>query len=177
MSAYNRPHIYDIASDLLLKGTEPPGLDAILRRRVVSQLEFDAHLEQLPDAGNGITLNWDKRDSAGHPVMRFKYAFSEYEKAGFAHIRGIFRKVVKVLDAGLVAINGPFAHHHLMGMTRMGNDAKTSVLDRWCRTHEHKNLFVISSSAFPTGGAANPTLTIAALAIRAAEEIERQLKA
>lgn len=48
--------------------------------------------------------------------------------------------------------------------------------DAQCRTHDHKNLFVISSSVFPTGGAANPTLTIAALALRAGDEIVRQLK-
>lgn len=177
MAIYNRPHISDITHELLLAGMEPPVLDAELKNRAVAQLEADSHMEQLPDEYNGITLDWSRRDSAGQPKIRMTCRFGEYEKAGFAFTREILRKMTRALGARIVAIEGPFAHHHLMGMTRMGNDPKTSVTDAQCRTHDHKNLFIVSSSVFPTGGCANPTLTIAALAIRAAEEIARQLKA
>jgi choline dehydrogenase-like flavoprotein len=176
MAVYNRPHIDDITRELLVKGTEPPSLDKELRHRVIRQLEIDTHVDQLPDINNALSLNWNKHDSAGHPVMKMHYSYSDYEQAGFAHSRSIFKKMVKALKADVVHTSEPFAHHHLMGTTRMGNDPKTSVVDAQCRSHDHKNLFVISSSVFPTGGAANPTLTIAALALRAGEEILRQLK-
>jgi choline dehydrogenase-like flavoprotein len=63
-----------------------------------------------------------------------------------------------------------------MGTTIMGNDPKSSVVDKECRAHDHSNLFILGSSVFPTGSTANPTSTVAALALRAAETIKRQLR-
>jgi choline dehydrogenase-like flavoprotein len=60
-----------------------------------------------------------------------------------------------------------------MGTTRMGESASTSVVDRDCRVHGYANLFVAGSSVFPTGGYANPTLTIVALALRLAETLAK----
>ena len=64
---------------------------------------------------------------------------------------------------------------HVMGTTRMGRDAKSAVVDADLRTFDHANLFLEGSAVFPTGGAANPTLTIAALALRSVEPIKRTL--
>lgn len=176
IAVYNRPHLNDIARELLLEGLEPPTLDAELKRRAVSQLEADSHMEQLPDEANGITLDWTKQDRAGQPVIRLHYSIGDYEKAGIAHTRGMFDKMMAAMGAKMISVSEPFAHHHLMGMTMMGSDPKTSVVDAQCRAHDHKNLFVISSSVFPTGGCANPTLTIAALSLRAADSIKKQLE-
>lgn len=60
---------------------------------------------------------------------------------------------------------------HIMGTTRMGNSRSTSVVDRDCRVHGYDNLYVAGSSVFPTGGYANPTLTIVALALRLADTL------
>lgn len=60
---------------------------------------------------------------------------------------------------------------HLMGTTRMGATPSNSVVDPDCRVHGYGNLFVAGSSVFPTGGYANPTLTIVALALRLADTI------
>ena len=64
---------------------------------------------------------------------------------------------------------------HLMGTCRMGTDPRTSVVDAELRAHDHHNLFVVGSAVFPTGGASNPTLTIAALALRAVQAIQQTL--
>ena len=64
----------------------------------------------------------------------------------------------------------PGGHH--LGTTRMGTDPATSVVDADCRTHELDNLYVAGSSVFPTGGEANPTLTIVALAHRLADTLK-----
>jgi choline dehydrogenase-like flavoprotein len=64
---------------------------------------------------------------------------------------------------------------HLMGTYRMGRDPKTSVVDADLRAHDHPNLFLLGSGVFPTGAASNPTLTIAALALRAVDAIRRAL--
>jgi choline dehydrogenase-like flavoprotein len=62
-----------------------------------------------------------------------------------------------------------------MGTTRMGSDPTESVVDARLRTHDVSNLSVASSATFPTGGAMNPTLTIAALALKCAEHVDEAL--
>jgi choline dehydrogenase-like flavoprotein len=66
------------------------------------------------------------------------------------------------------------ANHH-MGTTRMGSDVKTSVVDARCRVHGYDNLYVGSSSVFPTGGFSNPTLTVIALCLRISDELKQNL--
>lgn len=65
----------------------------------------------------------------------------------------------------------PGGHH--LGTTRMGADPAASVVDADCRTHQVENLYIAGSSVFPTGGEANPTLTIVALAHRLADTLTR----
>jgi glucose dehydrogenase len=60
---------------------------------------------------------------------------------------------------------------HVMGTYRMGDDPKTSVVDSTLRSHDHPNLYLAGSGTFPTVGTANPTLTLSALALRAAKTI------
>ena len=71
------------------------------------------------------------------------------------------------------ASTGPAFHH--MGTHRMGADPGESVVDADCRTHDLDNCWIASSSVFPTSGAMNPTLTIAALALRVADDVEARL--
>jgi choline dehydrogenase-like flavoprotein len=63
---------------------------------------------------------------------------------------------------------------HQCGTARMGNNPKTSVVDRFCRAHDHSNLFITDASVLPTSAAVNPALTVAALSIRAAHHIISQ---
>ena len=58
----------------------------------------------------------------------------------------------------------------------MGNDPKTSVLNKWCQAHEVDNLFVVDGGPFPTATGANPTLTIMALSWRASEHLLDEAK-
>ena len=60
---------------------------------------------------------------------------------------------------------------HLLGTCRMGDDARTSVVDKYHRTHDVPNLFLCDGSSFVTSGRGQPTMTIMALAFRAAEHI------
>ncbi len=66
-----------------------------------------------------------------------------------------------------------FASHEV-GTARMGNDAKTSVLNRFCRSHDVDNLYVVDGSCFVTFPEKNPTLTIMALAVRAARYMKNE---
>ena len=84
-------------------------------------------------------------------------------------------------EEAFARINATQIHHnpddqfqgagHVMGTARMGRDAKSAVVDADLRSFDHPNLFIEGSAVFPTGGAANPTLTIAALALRSVDAI------
>jgi choline dehydrogenase-like flavoprotein len=176
ISIEHHPYFHETADDLINKGVEPPRLDSDIKDALARTVELHMGLEQLPDAKNGITLNWDKRDRAGQPLMRHYYALGDYETAGFAFASETFKRIAATLKAEVISISGPNPQFHLMGMTRMGTDPKLSVTDSFGRCHDHRNLFIASSSLFPSSACVNPTLTIAALALRTAEEIARQLK-
>ena len=175
LSVEHMPRIHETADKLLQNHAEPPELDEGIRDTVARLVEMNMGVEQLPDPKNGISLNWDKRDRAGQPLMRLYYSFGEYEQAGFDFARKTFDDIAKTLKAEIVTVGGPWPQYHLMGMTRMGEDPRTSVADTFGRSHDHKNLFILSSSLFPSGSAVNPTLTLAALCLRSAHEIARQL--
>ncbi|HXG97455.1 MAG TPA: GMC family oxidoreductase, partial [Gemmatimonadales bacterium] len=81
-----------------------------------------------------------------------------------------------LIAAGAQKITGDFSDPgtqgpHLLGTCRMGNDPKTSVVDRDHRTHDVPNLFLVDGSSFVTSGRGQPTMTIQALAFRAGEHI------
>jgi choline dehydrogenase-like flavoprotein len=76
-----------------------------------------------------------------------------------------------VVSDDLSSFPGSESWHH-MGTTRMSADPKTGVVDKNCRVHGVDNLFIAGSSVFPTGGIANPTLTIVALTLRLADHIK-----
>jgi choline dehydrogenase-like flavoprotein len=67
--------------------------------------------------------------------------------------------------------------YHHMGTTRMHRDSKRGVVDENCRVHGLSNLYIAGPSVFPTGGYANPVLTIVALTLRLADYITQVLRA
>ena len=64
---------------------------------------------------------------------------------------------------------------HQVGTAVFGHDPKKSALDPFCRAHDHENLYVVDGSFFPSSAAVNPSLTIAAQALRVGEQIKKQL--
>jgi choline dehydrogenase-like flavoprotein len=63
---------------------------------------------------------------------------------------------------------------HQCGTTRIGNDPATHVSDPWCRSFDHENLFIVDAGFLPTSAAVNPSLTVAAQALRVADYIRRE---
>lgn len=176
LSVHSHSFLNDIAEGTLAQGNEPPGIDAAIRDEFLRTTELIAAIEQLPAADNALTLDWNDRDSAGQPRMRLHYALGAYAEAGVAHVTTRFEEIGQALGARLRGISKPRTRFHPMGMTRMGADPESSVVDHKCRTHDHPNLFVLGSSTFPTGGCVEPGLTIAALALRSADAIVTQLE-
>ena len=73
-----------------------------------------------------------------------------------------------------VVPNPPGYSIHEVGTCRMGDDPKRSVLNKWCQSHDHKNLFVVDGASFTSSGWQNPTMTILSLSMRAAEHLAEQ---
>jgi choline dehydrogenase-like flavoprotein len=79
-----------------------------------------------------------------------------------------------------VVLSRPFDRRtpsHQCGTARMGKDPTQSVVDIWCRSHDHPNLFITDASVLPTSAAVNPALTVAALSLRAAHHMDQGARA
>jgi len=147
-----------------------------LRDYYTHSMRFMSHLTSLPVATNTVTLDPDHRDRWGRPVfcltytdhpddMKAKHWFQQrtQEMMEAAGATRVWNPPVLPIDGGL----------HLLGTARMGNDPRTSVVDRDHRAHDVPNLFICDGSSFVTSGRGQPTMTIQALAFRAAEHITR----
>jgi choline dehydrogenase-like flavoprotein len=132
------------------------------------------HTTSLPLERNSVALDPVLRDAWGLPALRVTYQEhpDDMKFAGFLQDRA-----ADILDAaGAVKIwKEPLAEYtnspHLLGTCRMGNDPASSVIDRYHRTHDVPNLFLCDGSSLVTSGRGQPTMTIQALAFRAAEHI------
>jgi choline dehydrogenase-like flavoprotein len=168
------------AQELAGKGLRGVALQKALFERTSREIRFGTLTEQLPDPANRVVPDETSRDALGLPRPRIAYRLDQYTLAGLAEAR-------RIHEAAFVRMNATQIRHnqdsefqgagHVIGTTRMGKDARTSVVDADLRAHDHRNLFVVGSGVFPTSGAANPTLTIAALALRSAEAIRQSLTA
>jgi len=144
------------------------------KERRFSQVELALHLEQAPDRDNRVVLGLD-RDDLGLPRAALRWRWTARDQANLDRLRALVAEDLARAGLGRVRFADevpldPAAHHHL-GTTRMHRDPEQGVVDEHCRVHGVANLFVAGSSVFPTGGCANPTLTIVALALRLADHL------
>lgn len=140
--------------------------------------------EDLPYPGNRVDLDPRVRDVRGFPVARLTYRPGPHELAASAHfgprLEGILRQMgaqwTSVATSPGVDYRGSSQSpipdsHHVMGTVRMGRDPATSVVDAYGAMHEFPNLVVADSSVFVTSTGYGPTLTLVALAARAAARV------
>jgi choline dehydrogenase-like flavoprotein len=151
--------------------------------QVTRQVRLSCSVEVAPDPNNRVELSTKKFDGMKLPVPKLTFTPSDYSLRGLMHatktLRDMFKRIgtqdkdiIDPNDSDPKAFDGA---GHVMGTCRMGKDRKASVVNAQCRAHDHGNLFIVGASVFPTVGSPNPTLTLAALALRAAEEIGKQL--
>ncbi len=134
------------------------------------------YCEQLPERGNSVSLNPKARDYFGNPVPHLHYVVGRYEQKALDEGVAVASKIFGALGATDVRRGGMGFAGHLIGTHRMGLDPLTSVVDANLRAHDVPNLYLVGSGCFVTASSSPPTLTIAALAIRAAEHIATQLR-
>ncbi|MEO1576693.1 MAG: GMC family oxidoreductase, partial [Pseudomonadota bacterium] len=128
----------------------------------------------LPVAANGIDLDPELRDKWGRPAVRVTYTDHPDDLAMGTFLQD---RAIEILDAAGATetwrspVEPQTLGVHLLGTCRMGNDPENSVVDRFHRTHDVPNLFLCDGSSFVSSGRGQPTMTIQALAFRAAEHI------
>ncbi|MGK9149304.1 GMC family oxidoreductase [Plantibacter flavus] len=132
--------------------------------------------EDMPQESNRITLNTSLSDKFGLPVPNVHFDDHANDVAMRDH--GYRRAELLYEAVGSVGSHRtpPYPSTHNLGTARMSEKPQDGVVDKWGRTHDVPNLFISDGSVFTTGAAANPTLTIVALAIRQAEYIAEQLR-
>lgn len=166
-----------LATDLIKEGFRGPELVEEMNHRSARMFRFANLIEQMPLAENRVTPAFDKTDGLGVPRPRINYRLDEMTQAGLAEARAVCDQIFDAMGVTFRQhSDSHFGAGHLMGTHRMGSDPAASVVDAEQRTHDHPNLFLLGSGNFPTVGTANPTLTIAALSLWAADTIARQLQ-
>ncbi len=133
------------------------------------------HTTSLPVRTNAVSLDPELKDAWGLPAMRVTFKEHEHDVRMFKYIQQRNRELLTAAGARTlhdVPIgDDPGFTVHLLGTARMGNDPRTSVVDKYHRAHDVKNLFIVDGSSFVTSGRGQPTMTIQALAFRAADHI------
>jgi choline dehydrogenase-like flavoprotein len=128
---------------------------------------------------NHVRINKDKADAWGIPVLHVetKYTDNEYNMAKDAvEVGSAVAEAAgfEVLSKNAIP-NPPGYSIHEVGTCRMGDDPKRSVLNKWCQSHDHKNLFVVDGASFTSAGWQNPTMTILSLSMRASEYLASEM--
>lgn len=132
--------------------------------------------EDMPQSTNRVTLNTDALDQHGLPVPNVNFDDHPNDVAMRAYAWQHAADLYRAVGAVGVTNTPPYPATHNLGTCRMSARPEDGVVDAYGRAHDVPNLFVSDGAVFTTGAAANPTLTIVALAIRQAEHIVEQLK-
>jgi choline dehydrogenase-like flavoprotein len=133
--------------------------------------------EDMPRSGNRITLNPDVKDAFDLPVAHLHVDEHDNDRAMRKHAQGQMSRMYEAIGAKRVILGPTPPATHNLCTARMSADPREGVTNAWGQAHDVKNLFISDGSALTTPGAANPTLTIVALALRQAEYISQQMTA
>ncbi|WP_424004138.1 GMC family oxidoreductase [Haloarcula salina] len=149
-----------------------------LREAYGNSIAMGGLVGQPPRKENRVTLDPSTTDDHGNPVPDIRWSWGERAERSLARTNEIQHAVLDELGVDVSWTVGPEntgpAYHH-MGTTRMGTDPDESVVNPQLRTHDVSNLAIASSSVFVTAGSMNPTLTIAALALKCADHVRERL--
>ena len=160
-------------------------MKADARRYFGSLVDFHARGEMIPNEKSFCELDPEKKDRWGVPVLRFHFAWSDYELKQAAHMQQTFAQIIegmggtvlgKVETDGAKAITAGGSVNHEIGTTRMSATAKEGVTNSFGQTWDVPNVFVTDGGTFVSNPYKNPTLTILALTWRACEQAMAEMK-
>ncbi|MFJ8431491.1 GMC family oxidoreductase [Kitasatospora sp. NPDC094019] len=177
---------------LLRTGARGKDLRQRLGDRLGRQFSLQFELEQPADPANRVTLDHGRPDRLGLPRPALHYDLSGYVRQGMASARAVSDQLFALLGAedhtryeagpdwpGRIEHDGrPYGYRgagHGGGTHIMGDSPDTSVVDQWQRCWDHPNLYAVGCGSMPSLGTSNPSLTMAALALRSADRAHHDL--
>lgn len=144
------------------------------------QINLYAFGECLPYADNRITLDPDKKDQWGRPIITINCEFKENEKKMHQAMIKTGKEMLEAAGFKNIEVSAemsfPGNANHEMGTARMGHDPKTSVLNKYNQLHECPNVFITDGSCMTSSAVQNPSLTYMALTARACDHAVGELK-
>jgi choline dehydrogenase-like flavoprotein len=162
------------------------GLKDDYRRFYGATIGFAGRGESIAREDNYCEIDPTVVDKWGIPVLRFNYTWSDHEIKQAKHMQDTFEQLIHEMGGvplgtkpgadTMYGLENPGRIIHEVGTTRMGNDPKKSVLNKYSQAHDVKNLFVVDGGSFVSQADKNPTWTILALSMRASEYIMSELK-
>ena len=176
---------FDTPINYGLRGLQPgsPRWGALYKKALLEEanhkMTVSCFVTQLPLETNRVDLDPDVKDDWGLPAMRIT---STSHPDDFKNMEFFRQRSIEILQAaGAKKVwssppNDSRGGAHNRGTCRMGNDPKTSVVNKFHRAHDVPNLFIVDGSNLVTGGRNHPTMTIQALAFRAADNIIKAAK-
>ena len=181
-----QPDAYALGgSEKILGGGYGLELKSNLRKIFGCGVSFQGLGEMIPNLNSFCEIDPETIDEWGIPALRFHFKWGEDDIQQARHMRETFREILET--AGGIVITDTTSDPtggmtkggeviHEVGVTRMGNDPKTSALNSHCQAWDCKNLFVADGGPFVSNSDKNPTLTISALGWRTADYISEQVK-
>ncbi len=175
-------YIMGNASRPRMQGNEEIGesLKLSMSEPGIWKISLTAQGECLPYAENRITLNHDKKDKWGRPMVTVNCEFKDNEKAMHEHMAIMAKELLETSGFKNIEIDNPISFpgnaNHEMGSARMGKDPKTSVLNAFNQMHEVPNVFITDGSCMVSSNCVNPSLTYMALTARACDNAIKEMK-
>ncbi len=140
--------------------------------------------EMIPNDGTYAEIDPTRVDQFGIPVLRFHFKWTDNEYKMVDHMERTFKAMLEGVGGKVIprpggpetkiSVGGEIIHE--LGTIRMGNDPAASALNKYCQSHETRNLFVADAAPFVSNPDKNPTLTICALAWRTSEYIAEEMR-
>lgn len=167
----------DLATRMAIsQGYVGEDLEKQIRYIASHMVRLFSHNEVTADPNNRLTLSKTHKDMLGIPHPQIHYKLPAYTVKSCEHTRTVFQQLMDLMGGSHANwTKGYFPQDHPSGSTIMGNNPRNSVVDAECRSHDHENMFIASSAVFPSVGTGNITLTIAALSLRIADSLKKEL--
>ena len=162
-----------LADEGIAKGLFGKALRDYVESNAARQVGINCSVEVLPLAENRVEPDEHKKDALGLPYPKITYTLPDYTTKGGDVAAKMQRDILVAMGAREkeITVTKATSTAIIAGTTRMGTDPAHSVVDGCCRSHDHRNLYIVGNGAFPTSTFSSPSLTTAALALRAAAQI------
>jgi len=164
--------------DLMREGYFGNELKKQIFLRSLGNFYLSLEMEMLPERHNCVMLDASQKNQFGDPIAEFHFSIwdQDYLIRSKDIYHNLFKNIFGTAGGSIKYITPRNSFDHMLGTCRMGTNPLESVVDENLKSHDHKNLYIIGGSAFPSAGCNNPTLTIVALALRCGNYLVNHLK-